>query len=300
MTSTFLDPKIAKLYESVPAAELEKLHRFRAQYPCQSVMIDGVTWRYIDNGEGDIPLLVLSGALAIAEISWPTITRLAQHYRVIAPDYSPVPTMDGLVDGLAGILDHVGVERAHVMGGSYGGMVAQAFVRRYPERSISLVASHTLYPDPALGQTLRKTLRFLRFLPAFALRSLLSRRLIGGLIEEGRPELVLLKAHSLEIVKYRLAKKDFMAIFRRTIDWSEKPYTPDDLKDWPGRVLLVLSADDPATPEPTRERLKSLYPGAQVHLFEGTGHASAVLRQDEYIGVMREFIDASDAALREA
>lgn len=47
-------------------------------------------------------------------------------------------TAELLADDLAGIMDALGVEKAHVLGGSMGGVVAQAFALRHPERFLSL------------------------------------------------------------------------------------------------------------------------------------------------------------------
>src|SRR3954464_1087673 len=39
-----------------------------------------------------------------------------------------------------GVLDHLGIERAHIVGASMGGMIAQTVAIRYPERVLSLVS----------------------------------------------------------------------------------------------------------------------------------------------------------------
>jgi|RifCSP13_1_1023834.scaffolds.fasta_scaffold78884_1 pimeloyl-ACP methyl ester carboxylesterase len=49
----------------------------------------------------------------------------AESFRVICPSYPfVVMSIEQLVEGLAGLLETVGIQRAHVVRGSYGGLVA--------------------------------------------------------------------------------------------------------------------------------------------------------------------------------
>ena len=52
-----------------------------------------------------------------------------------------------------------------------------------------------------------------------------------------------------------------------------------------------MSDDDPATSPDAREAMQKLYPNADVHMFSGTGHAAALLKQDEYFSVFEQFLD---------
>jgi pimeloyl-ACP methyl ester carboxylesterase len=276
----------------VPSDLVAGLKRFRERHPYRQAEIGGMPWRYIAAGAGDA-MLVLTGAACIAEMSWRTIEHFAGKRRVIAPDYPALDANAALVDGLAALLDGEGVERAHVLGGSYGGLVAQAFVRRHPERTASLVLSHTLLPDRGAAVQVARTLRWVRLLPGRLLRGLFRMRLAGLFPEGSHPELALAKALFVEILGTRLTKAQLLSLMRRTAELGlHHAYGPGDLAGWPGRILILMATDDPATPEPSRRALLAAYPQAQVRLFSGGGHATAVLMQDAYFAAIDEFLAA--------
>jgi pimeloyl-ACP methyl ester carboxylesterase len=120
------------------AARWEELREFRAAHPSKRVAVAGVNWNYTASGEGEEAVLILPGGAMVGEAGFTRIPAFEDRYRVIAPSYAPVSTAAELLDGLAGVLDTEGVQAAHVLGPSYGGLVAQCFVRRHPERVRSL------------------------------------------------------------------------------------------------------------------------------------------------------------------
>jgi pimeloyl-ACP methyl ester carboxylesterase len=283
------DAKIAARYTGVSPTDLDKFQAFCQACPYKQVTNGGVEWPYLVNKDSGETLLLLSGALAIPDISWLTIAHFAKTYRVIAPAYPPVKTMDALVDGIAEILHQEGIEQAHVLGGSYGGFVAQVFVRRHPGLARSLVLSHTFPPDPANVKAIQKMVKWLPLLPEGILRWLMGKQL-GSLMPAKTAETALLHAMFEEVLYHHITKADILSSFWRTVDYYALEYTPQDLAEWPGKVLLVMAGDDPGTPEPVRAALSALYPGARLHLFHGTGHVTSVLKEEEYQAVIGEFL----------
>src|SRR4051794_33288166 len=65
----------------------------------------------------------------------PTLRQLLMRDRRAAP----YTLEDMAADGF-GLMDHLGIERAHVVGASMGGMIAQTMAARRPDRVLSLVS----------------------------------------------------------------------------------------------------------------------------------------------------------------
>ena len=75
-----------------------------------------------------------------------------------------VYTLEDMADDAAAVLDHLHVEKAHVVGGSMGGMIAQIVAARYPQRTKTLALFFTsnnqaLLPPPGPQQLRAVTTR---------------------------------------------------------------------------------------------------------------------------------------------
>jgi pimeloyl-ACP methyl ester carboxylesterase len=71
-----------------------------------------------------------------------------------------------LADDAAGLLDALGLDSAHVVGMSMGGMIAQELALRHPERVRSLISIMSTTGDPAVGQPSQQAMAMLLRPPA--------------------------------------------------------------------------------------------------------------------------------------
>jgi len=104
---------------------------------------------YEVHGAGDtVPLVLIHGAFMVAEAMGPLVTALADNRRVIVPemqghgrtnDTDRPLTHQQMADDTAGLLRHLGIERADVAGYSLGGGVAWQVAIRHPELVRKLV-----------------------------------------------------------------------------------------------------------------------------------------------------------------
>jgi pimeloyl-ACP methyl ester carboxylesterase len=61
-------------------------------------------------------------------------------WKLISRDRHPAYTLTDMAADSVGVLDHLGIRRAHVVGASMGGMIAQTIAIRFPHRVLSLVS----------------------------------------------------------------------------------------------------------------------------------------------------------------
>ena len=270
-----------------PATLDSLLSEFRATYPIRELAHGGNSWRYRCGGVGAEPLLWLTGALGVGEFAFPYTPALGAGFRIILPDYPALRSVDEMTDGLVAILDAEGVNAAHVVGGSFGGMVAQHLVRRHPSRVRSLVLSHTTTPDPSHARAaLMWIVSFL--LPERPYRWLFSRRLRVAFVGADP-----FWPHYFDSTVVGLTKADLVSRVLLASQFLQLRYDPGDLQRWPGRILILDADDDPLMPAASRAALRRLYPRAEVHTFSGTGHSAAILQPVRYAQVIRSFLSPS-------
>jgi pimeloyl-ACP methyl ester carboxylesterase len=151
----------------------------------QYAEVNGINLYYETHGAGR-PLIVLHGGLGSTEMFMPDIPALAERYQVIAVDlqgHGRTADIDRpidirlMADDIAALIDHLGLDKPHLVGYSLGGGVAMQTAVKYPTKVGRLVmASVYLRPDvvdPALraqqGQVSAAAAEFMKDMPMYQL-----------------------------------------------------------------------------------------------------------------------------------
>jgi len=241
---------------------------------------------------GDGPALLLMQGVGYARWSWdPIVPLLAARFRVLSfdnrgigeSDVPPPPyTARQLAEDGIAVLDAAGVERAHVVGASLGGMAAQELAAGFPERVDRLVLACTTpggagaVPMPA--QTVALIEEAATLAPEVALRRFVE----NALAAHAERSLV------DELYERRLAN-------------------PPDPIGWQGQAaagmgfdgsaleinaptLILHGAEDAVVDPGNAGLLAERIPGARVELFSGCGHLFFWEQRERFAETVAEFL----------
>ena len=127
---------------------------------------------HVETAGAGTPLLLVSGLNGLAAPWHGIMPALAGNFRVIAHDHRGLGGSDGWqgpwsVDQIAsdviGLMDGLGIARAHLVGHSLGGAAAQAIAADHPERVAGLVIyASWAGPDPYFARVMRMRQAMLR------------------------------------------------------------------------------------------------------------------------------------------
>ncbi|MEA2391635.1 MAG: hypothetical protein QOK31_1744 [Solirubrobacteraceae bacterium] len=255
---------------------------------------------FLEAGEGP-PVVLLHGQPGVAT-TWDRVTvALRRGARVIAPDRPGYGATGGRAVGLRAnaevvrdLLDALEIERATVVGHSWGGGAALALAQAHPERIDGLVlacsigtrssvdAVDRLLARPVIGPAFTyaafRTLR--RLLPLRPTRRLVPG--LGNLSEEALRDLV-------QTLNERRDWRSFLVEQRALVDEI------DDLDRRLGDVVapttVLIGADDFLVAPAVGRELGERIPGATCRVVEGAGHVLPAEAPDAIADAVLEQLD---------
>jgi pimeloyl-ACP methyl ester carboxylesterase len=273
------------------AAKAAALRDFR-RFPERCVRVGTAEWRYRALGTAARVLLAIPGGELVNDLGFEFALAISDTHRVIYPAYPRVTSIEELADGLCAILDAERIEQAAILGASFGGSVAQVSVRRHPDRISALILSNTSVPLRHLTPAKRLLELSFRAMPWSVTTGLL-RKVLVKTVDPAGDARDFWSEYLDELLSSRLTKADVVSNLHIQYDYYRRfRFTPHDLDEWPGRILIAESDTDVLGPS-LRQALRETYPGAEVRTYHNGGHATMFLRFDEYLAMVREFLDSA-------
>lgn len=275
------------------------------------VTANGLSTFYLEAGSGP-PVVLLHGLGATNASMLPTLRALCAEYRVIAPDLPGFGDSDKplrplhaafYARWLEGLLDTLGIERAHVVGNSMGGRVAIEMGLRQVDRVGRLVL---LSPSPAFlrGRDHVRLVRLLR--PELAaLAAWMPRRYVIRTLRS-----LFAAPDRLSDDWYAAAADEFLRVYRtvrgriaffsaaRQIYLEEPHEKPggfwDRLPDLAPPSLFVWGAEDWLVPASFARHVEEALPSVKSVVLDDCGHVPQYEHPDQTHELVRGFLEASD------
>lgn len=243
--------------------------------------VNGLHMYYETYGDGT-PLVLLHGGMLTIDLNFAgLIPTLAKKHRVIGvemqghgrtADIDRAITPAALASDVVALLDHLGVDRAHVAGHSMGGAVAMELAVSYRDRMLSVVPiSVTVRPDgahPDLSDPSK-----------FATSPIMPTQQD---FMEFRSEYVRLSPHPEHFDEF-LAKMSANAADLK--GWS------DDQLAGITAPLLLIQGDRDFTTNEHGALMQRLIPGSQLAILPNTTHMQVTRRADLLLPMLDDFLD---------
>jgi pimeloyl-ACP methyl ester carboxylesterase len=225
----------------------------------------------------------------------PQLKGLSDHFRVITVDLrghgeSDAPlwrySMDQFADDVKGLLDHVAIPQAVLVGLSMGGYIIFAFWRRYPERVKALAFADTrATPDNDEGRTKRVAMAQALYKDGpSAVADLMMPMLLSPASQTGRPDLV-------QRVRGIITSTQLSGIVGDLMAMHDRPDSVPLLKDITCPTLVLVGEQDIGTPPSDARLIAEGIKDARLEIIPGAGHLSNLEQPETFNRAVRLFLE---------
>jgi pimeloyl-ACP methyl ester carboxylesterase len=268
----------------------------------QHANVNGIRIAYGVRGSG--PPLVLVMGYRLSSLAWPLdfIEALAKRFTVVLFDNrgtgsSEKPTfgyeISNMARDLGGLLDHLEIPCAHVLGYSMGGAIAQEFVRQFPDRVLRLVLCATMCGGPRATYAPPSVIRVMRELDGLTPEEI-ARRIWRVTYSPGY-----LGSHR-KLAEDQMRREIAAPTPLHAADLQYQAFAEFDCSGALPRVealTLVLTGDlDELIPPRNSRLIAGLIPGARLIVVPGCGHRLMWEATNECAALVTEFLTASSEA----
>ena len=210
--------------------------------------------------------------------------------------------LEDMADDAAGLLDALHIRRAHIVGASMGGMIAQIFAAKYPQKTLSLTSIMSTTGKRDLPQGKPEALAALTTPPASDSRE---DRITAGIRvwrAIGSPGYPVADDELRAFVELQIdhAPYDPAGIGRQLMAILASPPRNDILKTVGCPVLVMHGADDPLIPVEGGKDTAASISGCKLVIVPGMGHDISSALVPIYLKHVGDFIVGANAQAKAA
>ena len=180
-------------------------------------------------------------------------------------------TLDDMADDAAGLLDALGIEAAHIVGASMGGMIAQTLAIRHPEKVVTLTSIMSTTGDPDVGQPTAEAMAVIMQAAPTDREGVIEFNLANERVisspehfDEARARRRLTAAYDRCHYPAGLTRQLMAIVASGT--------RAERLRELRVPTLVVHGGADPLVQPSGGERTAALIPGAELLILDGMGH----------------------------
>lgn len=252
--------------------------------------------KYFSAGNGTDGMLVLPGSLGGCETMAVLLSQAAPDRRILVPEYPQANTVEDYLSLIDRIVKKENIRNLVVYGASFGGLIAQCWLRRHPEQVTHLILSGAGFPEPSRARTNRRLMRILPFIPERLIQFLLKIVLRLMLRNASNQR----EVWGIEYGKLisRISRADVTSRYRIAIDFDENyRFTDSDFSQWTGKILILEGSADRVAGKKIRQGLRNLYPQARIHTFPDAGHSAMLTHTKEWLKIISDFVSSNSSAV---
>ncbi len=232
----------------------------------------------------------------LSELGAPDLAAMMAKVQAGEPVVAPY-ALDDMASDAAGLLAALGIESAHIVGSSMGGMIAQLVALNHPERTRSLVSIMSSSGRPGLLPARPEAMRALMILPKSPSREDRLATAVAAVRAIGSPgfpatdeELVTSLGRSIDRTPF-----DPPAAARQMAAIVAAPPRHDRLRTLTIPALVIHGADDPLVPAAHGEDTARSIPGAELLIIPGAGHDFSEALTPVYLEAIGGFVAKVEA-----
>jgi hypothetical protein len=274
----------------------EEMELFEKDFPYQNMKVGRANFSYVLAGQAEKPAVVLlCGGMNYSRMWHEYVRKLEGSYRVLTFDYPrELTAVWEAVDAIAELMEKLGIERAVLVGASFGGFMAQLIAKKYPEKVSGLGLFSTGALTESMIKTGRKKYRSYKIMLWIMKRKHFNYEKLKPLListcmktakQESEEDQRYLREIFDFIFKDYTKEKDIHITSMMVNLMDVEPCHKEDFACMNGKVALVLPEKDFFS-ETEQQELIATFPGARIEYVKN-GHLGTILECDKHCEVIR-------------